>query len=287
MKRRYKIVGIIIVILIFLFSFDVWLSYNYLTVKEFKVSSDKIISSIRIVLVSDLHDHVFGDHNSRLIEKIVEQEPDIIILDGDMINSDSVDSHVVVDLILGLVDRAPVYYSLGNHEMSYMRNGHPELLKELGEAGAVVLNQKIEDIRIKGSRIQLGGIYEYAFDTPMQDDKSNEIAISYMETYALEAEEGEYLLMCAHRPESLYCFNYADELWGLDLVLSGHLHGGQVILPFIGGLYSSMENFFPKYDYGEYEIGDCIMIITRGLSSNQKLLPRFNNPPEIVVIDLS
>ena len=287
MKRRYKIVGIIIVILIFLFSFDVWLSYNYLTVKEFKVSSDKIISSIRIVLVSDLHDHVFGDHNSRLIEKIVEQEPDIIILDGDMINSDSVDSHVVVDLILGLVDRAPVYYSLGNHEMSYMRNGHPELLKELEEAGAVVLNQKIEDIRIKGSRIQLGGIYEYAFDTPMQDDKSNEIAISYMETYALEAEEGEYLLMCAPRPERVYCFNYADELWGLDLVLSGHLHGGQVILPFIGGLYSSMENFFPKYDYGEYEIGDCIMIITRGLSSNQKLLPRFNNPPEIVVIDLS
>lgn len=91
--------------------------------------------------------------------------------------------------------------------------------------------------------------------------------------------------MCAHRPESLYPWDYADQ-WGIDLVLSGHLHGGQVIIPGVGGLYSSLEEFFPTYDYGQYKLGDSDMIITRGLGSNKKILPRFNNPPEITVIDV-
>lgn len=266
---------------------SLWLSYNYLSTTYVQVSDEKITAPLRIVLVSDLHDHVFGKDNSKLIQKIAGQAPNLIILDGDMINSDSGDSHVATDLISALTEIAPVYYSLGNHEIAYMENGNPELLQELKMAGAVVLNNNIVDIEVNGNKMQLGGIYEYAFDTPMQDAQSNENAIAYMERFTSEVSNGEYTLICAHRPESLYCFNYADELWNLDMVLSGHLHGGQVIIPFIGGLYSSMEAFFPTYDYGKYEIGDCIMIITRGLSSNKKVLPRFNNPPEIIVVDMN
>ena len=204
-----------------------------------------------------------------------------------MINGDSADCHVATDLISGLIGTSPVYYALGNHELAYMENGHPELVEELEAAGAVVLDHKIIDLEMKGSKLQLGSLYEYAFDTPMQDEQANESALSYMEQYVSAANSNEYTLICAHRPESLYCFDYADKLWGLDLVLSGHLHGGQVIIPFIGGLYSSMESFFPRFDYGQFEMGNCTMIITRGLSTNKKALPRFNNPPEIVVVDLS
>ena len=128
----------------------------------------------------------------------------------------------------------------------------------------------------------MGGIYEYGFETSMQTEEENKKAVSYMKKFT---NTERYLIMCAHRPESFYCWDFADK-WKLDLVLSGHLHGGQVIIPVLGGLYSPLEGFFPKYDYGEYDIGHCKMMITRGLSSNKKVLPRFNNPPEIAVVDI-
>ena len=116
----------------------------------------------------------------------------------------------------------------------------------------------------------------------MQSEEENERAIPYLENFV---DTDKYLIMCAHRPESVYCWDYADT-WGLDLVLSGHLHGGQVIIPGVGGLYSDLEGFFPRHDYGQYKLGESDMVITRGLSSNPKILPRFNNPPEIAVVDV-
>lgn len=286
MKRAISIICIILALLLLASGISVWLSYHWLTVTHFAVSSDKISEPVRIVLVSDLHDHEFGQQNEKLIREIEAQKPDLIVLDGDMLNDNSPDSHVPVDLVSGLQGIAPVYYALGNHERSYMQAGHPELLSELEAAGAIIMSHNVEDLEIRGNRIQLGGIYEYAFETSMQDAESSALAVEYMERYTAEADDGEYKLMLAHRPESLYCFQFADKLWHLDLVLSGHLHGGQVIVPFVGGLYSSLEDWFPNYDYGQFEIGSCTMVITRGLSSNPKALPRLNNPPEVVVIDL-
>lgn len=284
MKKR-KAIRIILWILIAIIAFcaaDVWVSYNWLTVSEFTVESEQIENPFRIVLVSDLHDHQFGKSNHRLVDKIEEQSPDMIVLDGDMINKDSKDSHVAVELIEQLKETAPVYYSLGNHEYEYMEAGNSGLIDELENAGAVVLNYETCDVEIKGNKIRLGGLYEYGFETTMQSEEENERAVPYLEEFT---DTDRYLIMCAHRPESLYCWDVVDSL-GIDLQLSGHLHGGQVIVPFKGGLYSPLEQWFPKYDYGQYRIGDAEMIITRGLGSNLKVLPRFNNPPEIVVVDV-
>lgn len=285
-KRILKTLTVVAGVLILLCGIDILISYHVLTVTEYTVSSEKIVFPIRIILISDLHDHEFGKNNARLISRIQAQEPDLIVLDGDIINKDSQDICVAVDLISALTEEAPVLFAMGNHELAYMESGHSSLPDELEQAGAILLHHTIVDMEVRGNMLRLGGLYEYAFDTPMQDAQANEIAVSYMEQYVSGAEPNEYLLICAHRPESLYCFNYADTLWGLDMVLSGHLHGGQVIVPFKGGLYDSLNGFFSKYDYGQYNIGNCIMIITRGLSSNPKLLPRFNNPPEIVIVDL-
>lgn len=261
---------------------SLWLSYNWLTVSKFTVTDDKISGSFRIVLISDLHEHRFGGGNEKLAEKIREQSPDLIIIDGDMINSDSENADTAVEVVRRLNGIAPVYYSLGNHEYDYMAAGHGELPEELEAAGAEVLNYKNIDIEIKGNRIRLGGLYEYGFETSMQSEEVNAGVTEYLEQYT---GTDRYLIMCAHRPESFYPWDTADQ-WGIDLVLSDHLHGGQVIIPGVGGLYNPLDGFFAEFDYGQYKLGDSDMIITRGLGSNLKMLPRFNNPPEIAVVDV-
>lgn len=282
MKKIVKILFIIIAILFLACLTSIWLSYNWLTVSNFTVTSNKISEPFRIVLISDLHDHHFGKNNEKLAEKIREQSPDLIIIDGDMINADSENADTAVEVVRALKEIAPVYYSYGNHEYAYMEAGHTDLQAELEDAGAVVLNYQSIDLEVKGNSIRLGGLYEYGFETGMQSEEENQRALSYLEEYV---DTDRYLIMCAHRPDSFYPWNTADD-WGIDLVLSGHLHGGQVIIPGIGGLYSQLEGFLPQYDYGQYKLGDSDMIITRGLGSNPKILPRFNNLPEIAVVDV-
>ena len=281
MKKIIKRLVIILFILILACLASIWVSYNWLTVTLFTVWSSKISEPFRIVLVSDLHEHQFGRDNEKLAEKIREQSPDLIVIDGDMINGDSENADTAVELVRALKEAAPVYCSFGNHEYSYMEAGHEDLTEELEAAGAVVLNYQSIDIDVKGNQIRLGGLYEYGFETGMQSEEENERAIPYLEEYA---DTDRYLIMCAHRPESFYPWDMADQ-WGIDLVLSGHLHGGQVIIPGVGGLYNSLDGFFPKFDYGQYKLGDSDMAITRGLGSNPKMLPRFNNPPEIAVVE--
>ena len=282
MKKVIKVLLIAVIILIFLCLIDIWISYNWLTVSNFTVTSSKISEPFRIVLISDLHNHEFGSSNAKLVERIQEQSPDLVIIDGDMINGDSENDNVAVEVVRALSETAPVYYSLGNHEYDYIDVGHEELTEDLEEAGAVVLNYQSLDAEVSGNPIRLGGLYEYGFETSMQSEKENERAVSYLEEYT---DTDRYLIMCAHRPESFYPWDYADT-WGIDLVLSGHLHGGQVIIPGLGGLYNSLDGFFAEYDYGQYKLGGSDMIITRGLGSNPKILPRFNNPPEIAVVDV-
>ena len=234
MKKVIKVLLIAVIFLFLIVLIDIWISYNWLTVSNFTVTSSKISEPFRIVLISDLHNHKFGSSNAKLVERVQEQSPDLVIIDGDMINGDSENDNVAVEVVRALSGTAPVYYSLGNHEYDYIDAGHEELTEDLEEAGAVVLNYQSLDAEVNGNPIRLGGLYEYGFESGMQSEEENERAVSYLEEYA---DTDRYLIMCAHRPESFYPWDYADT-WGIDLVLSGHLHGGQVIIPGLGGLYN-------------------------------------------------
>ena len=282
MKRIVKVLLALLLVLVIACGISIWYSYHWLTVSYFTATDEKITEQFRIVLLSDLHDHHFGDENKDLIDMVQEQSPDLIVLNGDMINGDSESDETAVELVRSLSAVAPVYYSHGNHEYYYIEAGHDDLQENLEAAGAIVLNYQSVDIEINGNPIRLGGLYEYGFETTMQTEAENEKVISYLEEYV---DTERYLVMCAHRPESFYPWDYAD-VWGIDLVLSGHLHGGQVILPGIGGIYNTQEGFLPEYDFGHYRSGDGDIIITRGLGTNRKALPRFNNPPEIAVVDV-
>lgn len=285
-KKRHTLFMIILIILLLLAAYiliSLWVSVNFLTVREFtaEIGADH---PVRTVVISDLHDHKFGEDNEKLAEKIREIDPDLIFMDGDMLNGESENAEVPVTLIRELKDTAPIYYALGNHEIDYMENGHSELTEELEAAGAVVLDKEYVDVEVDGIQIRLGGMYDYAFGLNGNNDASSapDDTRSFLEDFQ---NTDRLKIMLAHRPDS-FIFGDASKVWDVDLVISGHNHGGQVVLPFLGGLYGGDQGFFPEYVHGMYEKDNFQMLVTSGLGSDRQKLPRFNNPPEIAVLEI-
>ena len=280
-----NIILIILTVIVLLIAWGIFSSYNILSVTEYEICSEKIIGDVNIVLISDLHNHSFGRSNVRLTEKIRKLHPDLILLAGDFLNSDSPDPHVPLEIIQQLADMAPVYYSLGNQEKDYINKEDSMLVTDLESAGAVVLDKEYVKTKVKGMDIVIGGLFAYAFGTDGIIDRStmSEDTYTFLDSFQTEPS---FKIMMAHRPDS-FLFGQAKDTWDIDLVLSGHLHGGQVIIPFKGGLYGGDLGWFPKYAYGEFHFSAVkTMIITRGLGSGHQKLPRFNNMPEIVLIHL-
>ena len=254
------------------------LTASYSTVLE------NLESPVRLVLIADLHGKSFGRENARLIAKIQKQSPDAIFLDGDMIDHGAGPAEVqkLLRLIEALCEIAPVYFAPGNHELEYMQTD-ASFLTQVAEAGAVVVNDSYEDVTIAGQPLRIGGTMGHAF----YFGRSEEEFSSSPEYLFLKAfEDTDVPKIClAHMPDT-FIFNGAYNLWDVDLVLSGHTHGGLIRLPFVGGLYAPMQGWFPEYDRGLFRLGKHMqMIITSGLAGYGRI-PRVNNPPEIVVIDL-
>ena len=138
-----------------------------------------------------------------------------------------------------------------------------------------MLDDEYKDVNVNGNIIRIGGIYDYAFDTK-----------KYTQDFLSKFEDTDnYKIMLAHRPDS-FIFNNVTKDWNIDLVVSGHTHGGQVVLPFAGGLYAAEQGWFPKYDKGLFDFDDTKILITSGLGSGKEILPRFNNTPEVVDLKL-
>lgn len=282
--------GIVLAVMIAIAVFirvEIYISYNSLEVERYTITSDRICSEVKIALISDLHDHTFGEKNEELVQMLKEQKPDLILMAGDMINDISKDSHVAADLIEQAKETAPVYYSLGNQEEDYIERGTSDLLKELRNAGAIVLDETYQDIQMNGNIIRLGGMYDYAFDLHGNNTtKRKNMRVSLYQFLTNFQDTDSYRLMMAHRPDS-FIFGDASKTWDIDLVVSGHTHGGQVILPFVGGIYGTDQGWFPKYVDGIHHFKTVKnMVITRGLGSRKEKLPRFNNRPEIVMLYL-
>ena len=289
-KKFLMITGIVIAAVIaaaVFIKYEIDISYNSLETEEYTISSDRINSEVKLALISDLHDHTFGEKNEELVQMLKEQGPDLILMAGDMINDISKDSHVAVELIEQVKDIAPVYYSLGNQEEDYIGRGTSDLLNELKDAGAIVLDESYQDIQVNGNAIRLGGMYDYAFALDGNNTTTKESMRPSLYQFLTEFQDTDSCrLMMAHRPDS-FIFGDATRTWEIDLVVSGHNHGGQVILPFLGGIYGGDQGWFPKYVDGVHHFKKVKnMVITRGLGSGEEKLPRFNNKPEVVMIYL-
>lgn len=281
MKRKKKwILSLSALILIVLTAWTLWAN-TALEVNEYEIMSDRIpqgFEGFRVAQVSDLHNAQFGENNSKLIELLAQTDSDIIVLTGDLIDSRHTDIEIALEFARQAVQIAPVYYVSGNHEARV--NEYDDLKMGLVKAGVVILeNQKVQITREEES-ITIMGIDDPSFQEDYLFCDAASVTTSALSE--LQNESGSYMVLLAHRPELFE--TYVDA--GVDLVFSGHAHGGQFRLPFIGGLVAPNQGFFPKYDAGLFSEGDTTMIVSRGMGNS--IIPvRFNNRPEIVLVTLS
>ncbi len=262
---------------------EVYVSYNNLIVNSYDINTGNKCKA-RFVVIADLHDNVFGDNNKKLISTIKSQNPNFIVIDGDMLNNNSRDCKSVVSLIKELNNISNVYYALGNHEFEYIKNNHNNFIDQITNAGAIILENEYQDIVVNNTNIRIGGMFSYAFGAGNKVDKEtmDKDVYNFLEDFQ---DTTNYKVMLSHRPDS-FIFGDASEVWNIDLIISAHNHGGQVVLPFLGGLYGGDQGYFPKYIHGIYQKGNMKIAITSGLGSHKQKLPRFNNCPEIMVINL-
>ena len=287
-KFKRKIIYLLLSLLIicFICIYEIYISYNSLEVNNYSITNSKINDSINVAIISDLHDNQLGENNKELIDKINSQSPDIILVIGDMVNSDSKNSKIAINLMKELCKDNKVFFSLGNSDIDYIEAGTSDLIKELEDVGVTVLDKAYEDIEINGNTIRIGGMYAYAFGlndfNSVDKDTMEEGVYDFLCDFQ---DTDNYKIMMAHRPDS-FIFGNASEVWDIDLVVSGHTHGGQVVLPFLGGLYVGDQGFFPEYDKGLFDLNKIKILISSGLGAGKQKLPRFNNIPEIVDLKL-
>ena len=218
---------------------------------------------LRIVQVSDLHNGQFGKDNARLLRLLENSQPDIILLTGDLIDSRRTDLAPAIDFCKAAAALAPTYYAPGNHE-SRIPGDYAALKAALSEVGIMILENDSCLLTEGGDSITLTGLTDPDFGIPWPDVQTD-----------------TYHIALSHRPELLE--TYAR--MGFDLVFTGHAHGGQFRLPWIGGLFAPAQGFFPKYTAGIHTRGSTTMVISRGLG-NAPIIPRFNNRPELILVTL-
>ena len=275
MTRRLKLhlKRITIVVLLVL---SVCAFYHGLIVKKYILKTTKLNegTSIRLVALADLHNHIYGNNQQDLINKIKELRPDIIVMIGDMIDDEV--SITGVDLLLkGLQDVAPMYYVTGNHE--YWSGYIQDIKRYMESYHVTVLEQAYNRIEVKGSQLILAGIDDIAgFDN--ETDWALEAKVAFK---PLWKEEG-YKILLSHRPEQMTLYKALP----FDLIIAGHTHGGIIRIPYLcNGFVAADQKLFPKYVGGLYREEGLNLVVSRGLSA-EIFPPRLFNPPEITVIDL-
>ena len=252
-----------------------------LVITEYRVNSNRIpepFDGFRIVQISDLHNARFGKENEKLLERLSHAEPDVIVLTGDLVDSRRTDLDIALSFAAEAVQIAPVYYVPGNHEARIPE--YEQLKSDLTEAGVTVLENQKAQLDRDGMYITLLGIPDPSFYTDYLTGDSRTVAARAIKD--LQNETDGYTVLLSHRPELFDTYVSA----GVDLVFSGHAHGGQFRIPFIGGLIAPNQGFFPEYDAGQFHRENTTMIVSRGVGNS--ILPvRINNPPELIVVELN
>ena len=276
----------VVVILICFFLLVMYYDCNRFVTVEYEIESPKITKEYTFALLSDLHNKSFGKQNGKLIAKIEELAPDAVLVAGDMLTAiEKKKKHqVAINLMQKLGERYPVYYGMGNHEHRIgiepgeLRNLYEAYMESLHQSGIEpLINEKVDlpsaNINICG--LQIDRCYYRKFSRyPM--------AVSYLQDMLGAPQKDKFQILIAHNPE--YFEEYAE--WGADLVVSGHMHGGLMRLPCLGGVISPRLTLFPHYDGGRFEKDGSVMILSRGLGTHT--LPiRIFNPGELPVIHLS
>ncbi|MEW9097287.1 MAG: metallophosphoesterase [Clostridiaceae bacterium] len=272
---------ILVLLIIILMSLILYFQNNSIVITKHKIKSRKIpkeFNNIKLLHLSDLHSKVFGKNNKQIINKINKEQPDIIVITGDFIDRRNYNEEKAMLLIHGIKDIAPIYYVTGNHEG--WSNKFSSLEVKLKEKGVIVLRNESISIRRRGQEIFILGVDDPSFNIIGYREKHKDYDIVKGEIEKIKKEDAFNILLC-HRPELFDLYVEKD----MDLVFAGHAHGGQINVPFLGGIIAPNQGFFPKYHKGVYNEKNTNMVVSRGLGNS--LFPqRFFNRPEIVCVEL-
>ncbi len=281
--RKPKKQFVLLCALTVLLALIIWTAWGNtaLMVNTITVSSDRIpagFSGYRIAQVSDLHNAEFGTENSKLLQTISDSTPNIIVITGDLIDMNHTSIDTALDFAKNAVQIAPTYYVSGNHEAGLSQ--YDELKEGLKSVGVIVLEDEAIQLEHNDSTVTLIGLSDPNFAIRNDVFDETPAMVSTKINGLLENENG-YTILLSHRPELFETYVSC----GIDLVFSGHAHGGQFRLPFMGGLVAPNQGFFPKYDAGLYTDVNTNMVVSRGIGNS--IIPfRFNNRPEVVLVEL-
>lgn len=269
-KILHKKILILILIIIILILFCLYQN-KHLVITTYTYESEKLgaeLDGYRIVQISDLHNAEFGKENKKLLETIRSCSPDIIIITGDLVDSNHTNVERAVAFVKEAVKIAPVYYVTGNHEYWLDPSENEQMMQGILAAGAYDLDDEAARIEKGDSSFLLVGLD----DQHLSDETLKNL---------LQEQKNELSIVLAHEPQ--YLQNYANA--EADLVLTGHAHGGQIRLPFVGGIVAPDQGFLPEYTSGQYNSADTEMIVSRGLGNS--IIPvRLFNYPEVVCVEL-
>lgn len=261
----------------FLVVWTVW-GNTALMVSRITISSSRIppgFSGFRIAQVSDLHNAEFGNRNSKLLQIISDAAPDTIVITGDLVDASHTNIDIAVDFAKAATQIAPVYYVTGNHEAALPQ--YNALKTALESANVIILEDTVIQLECNGDTLTFIGLSDPNFTS-----RSDVSSMVETKLNALSLDDSCYTILLSHRPELFDAYVSS----GIDLIFSGHAHGGQFRLPLIGGLIAPNQGFFPKYDAGLYSEGKTNMVVSRGIGNS--IIPlRFNNRPEVVLVELN
>ena len=278
MKKFSIILGAIILALFV--TLVIWGVYcdNTIAITNYCVNNTKNDAKLKFVVITDLHNKEYGEKNADLAELVKEQNPDFIAVCGDMVNRGDPDTTKMKDVLEKLSKIAPTYCCLGNHERDNAAKFGTDFKSETNSTGAVLLDNEYIKFTKNGKSVLIGGMSDYPyyeFYTPDDDVPSRTL----WEEFA-EKAKNNFTILLHHQPE--YIAEDAKKT-DIDLIVCGHTHGGQIQLPFIGGVIAPSQGLFPKYDKGEFDLDGTKMIVCAGLS-NTVFIPRINNQVEIGVV---
>lgn len=280
MGKWHRVIVLVLgALLLFSVLFSIYRSNMTFKTTEYTVESPFLpnaFNNYRIAQISDLHDNVFGQNGSKLLEAIDEAEPNIVVLTGDITSRRTQNTDAVIDELKPIAEKYPTYYIRGNHELyrdQSMENAEA-FYKDLDAIGVIRLENRTVTLMHREATIRLVGLMEplgcYEYSSPPK-----------MDEFLGEKGDG-YTILLAHNPLSFQ--TYVD--WGADLILSGHVHGGVIRLPLIGGLLSPERSFFPAYSKGVYQSGKQSMVVSTGMGGPRFPFRLFNDQ-ELVVVTLT
>ena len=278
MKFKVKTILFIVIGLFVFFNYQ----NNSITINEIEFKNDNIPDSFKgykILQISDLHNKEFGKEQEKILSKINKINPDIIVVTGDLIDLKNTNVDVAMKLINKVINISPIYYISGNHEA--WSTSYNELKSKLEDSGVIVLENEKTQL-LKGSdTIDIIGLSDTSFiSSDLLEYAGNVKTEKLLNT--LSENSSNFKILLSHRPELFDIYSNSS----VDLVFSGHAHGGQFRLPFIGGLIAPDQGLFPKLTEGIHTSNNTTMVISRGLGNS--IIPiRLFNRPELVVVTLS